>query len=503
RSFGEDKHKTARFGVAYMKGMQDAGIMATAKHFPGHGDTEVDSHYDLPVINKNMKQLDTLELYPFKQLIDSGVGSVMIAHLFIPAIDATPNRPTSLSKKAVTSLLREKLDFKGLVFTDALEMKGVTKFFPAGEAAVQALLAGNDMLCLPDNVPMAINAVRKAVQKKRLSWENIDEKLERVLAAKYRLGLHQAQYVDTTNLLADLNSKTDEVSIMVAKNSLTVLRNEQDVFPLKAYKNKKIAYIAIGASAPNELSKALEEDFDADVFYFSYGDSAAIADSIVQQIDSGAYNSVVVGVHNFSLRPSNNFGISPAAIKLWNDLQKDTAATILFGNVYAAKNFCTAKNLIAMYQDDSITQRVAADYLMSRFPARGKLPVTVCDYKYGSGLTVNNLYAIGTSPAWLRIDSIVYDAMARKAFPGCVVLAIQNGVVKYHKSFGRYEFDPSSLPVRLESIYDLASVTKTSATTVALMKLYEAGKIDLNKTLGDYLSFTRGTDKAPLVIKDV
>src|SRR5215213_8802247 len=201
RSFGEDKERVARFGVAYMKGMQDAGIMAVAKHFPGHGDTEVDSHLDLPVINKSMQQLESLELYPFKELIKAGVGGVMVAHLYIPAIDKSANRSTSLSKKAITDLLKEKYNFKGLVFTDALEMKGITKFFPAGEAAVQALMAGNDMLCLPDDVPAAIDAVQNAIEKDRLKWNDIDDRLKKALHAKYRLGLNQTQFIDTANLL--------------------------------------------------------------------------------------------------------------------------------------------------------------------------------------------------------------------------------------------------------------------------------------------------------------
>ena len=469
-----------------MKGMQDAGIMATAKHFPGHGDTETDSHLDLPVINKNMKQLDTLELFPFKQLIEAGVGSVMIAHLSVPAIDDKPNRPTSLSKKTVTDLLKKKLGFDGLTFTDALEMKGVTKFYPAGDAAVQALIAGNDMLCLPENVPDAIKAVEKAIDKNKLSWDDTNEKVLKVLAAKYRLGLNKVEPVDTANLVQDLNAKTNDILRMVARNTLTVLRNSEDLFPLKSYKNKKVAYVGIGTSTLNDFGKRLQADLKVDTFLFAYNAAPEVADSIVQQISRGAYNSVIVGIHNYSLRPANNFNISPAAIKLWNDLQTDTVATFLFGNVYAAKNFCNAKNLVAVYQDDSITQQVA-----------------VCNFEYGSGLSVSNLYAVGTSPVWLGIDSIVYDAMARRAFPGCVVLAIHNGQIKYHKSFGHFEFDHASLPVQLQSIYDLASVTKISATTVAVMKLYEEGKLDLNKTLGDYLPVTRGTNKAPLLIKDV
>ncbi|MBD0279515.1 MAG: serine hydrolase, partial [Flavisolibacter sp.] len=191
RSFGEDKYKVAQYGIAYTRGMQEMGIMACAKHFPGHGDTETDSHLDLPVIAKSLPQLDSLELYPFRQLFKAGVGSVMIAHLYIPAIDNTANQATSLSKKNVTDLLRDKLDYEGLTFTDALEMKGVSKFYPAGEAAVQALKAGNDMLCLPEDVPAAINAIKVAINKKRLKWKDIDAKVMKVLKAKYTLGLYQ------------------------------------------------------------------------------------------------------------------------------------------------------------------------------------------------------------------------------------------------------------------------------------------------------------------------
>src|SRR5215217_2568897 len=219
RSFGEDKYKVAQFGVAYTKGMQAAGIMACAKHFPGHGDVDVDSHLDLPLISKSRFQLDSLELYPFKQLFKAGVGSVMIAHLSIPAIDNTPNQPTSLSKNNVTDLLRQDLYFEGLTFTDALEMKGVSKYFPAGEAAVQALIAGNDMLCLPENVPAAIEAIETAIKKKRLKWGAIDDKVKKVLYAKYQLGLNEFHFIDTTNLVTDLNAKTDAIRAQVARNT--------------------------------------------------------------------------------------------------------------------------------------------------------------------------------------------------------------------------------------------------------------------------------------------
>jgi beta-N-acetylhexosaminidase len=504
RSFGEDKERVTRFGIAYMKGMQDAGIMAVAKHFPGHGDTEVDSHLDLPVINKSMQQLESLELYPFRELIKAGVGGVMVAHLYIPAIDRTANRSTSLSKKAVTDLLKEKYNFKGLVFTDALEMKGITKFFPAGEAAVQALLAGNDMLCLPDDVPTAISAVQTAIEKDRLKWNDIDDRLKKVLQAKYRLGLQQTQFIDTTNLLADLNKNTDDIRVQTARNSLTVLRNEDDFFPLsRRKKDRKVAYVSIGTSSTNAFGKRLQEDFKADVFNFAYHYKSDSANAIIDSIKKGSYSSVIIGISNYNLKPANNFYISPAAVKLWKDLQTDTVSTFLFGNVYAVKNFSEGRNIVALYQDDDITQEVAADFLLGRFPARGRLPVTISGFKYGSSLAVSNLYSAGFTASWLRIDSIVNDAVNRKVFPGAIVLAVQDGKVKYHKAFGHFEYGNASNMVSLRSIYDLASVTKIAATTIAIMKLYEEEKLDLNKALGQYLPIAVGTNKQNIPIRDI
>ncbi len=501
RSFGEDKYKVARFGVAYMRGMQDVGIMACAKHFPGHGDTEVDSHYDLPVISKSRAQLDSLELYPFRQLFKAGVGSVMIAHLSIPSIDNTPNLPTSLSKENVNELLYDEMDYEGLTFTDALEMKGVTKFFPAGEAAVQALIAGNDMLCLPDDVPAAIEAIEKAIKKKRLKWKDLDGRVKKVLAAKYSLGLNKPQYIDTTNLLEDLNARTNAIRSQVARNSVTVIKNNNRLLPLMH--TGRVAYIGIGADSVNAMGARLQNELRADTYYISYRDSSARPASILDSVRVGHYDKVVVGIHNYALRPSNNYGIPQRAMDLWDSLQSEKTANFLFGNVYAAQKFYKANTLIAMYQDDEITQNAAVDFLQGKLASSGKLPVTIDSSTYGSGIVINRFIPTGTSVAWLVIDSIVNDGLARKAFPGCEVLAVQNGEIKYHKAFGNYEFDPNSLPVNLESIYDLASVTKISATTLSIMKLYEQGKVDIYKTLGDYLPYTRGTDKAELKLTEI
>jgi len=496
RSFGEDVDKVTRFGLAYMKGMQDVGIMACAKHFPGHGDVHVDSHLDLPVINKSIEQLDSLELKPFKALFNAGIGSVMIAHLYIPAIDSTANMATSLSKNNITGLLRNDMGYNGLSFTDALEMKGVTKYWPGGEAAAQALIAGNDMLCLPESVPGAIDAVEKAINEKKLSWDDVNEKVKKVLHAKYHLGLYKWRPVDTTNLVTDLNARSDEIRYRVARQTITIIKNKIANY----IASPKIACVSIGTSSPGFFVNTLHRRRNADIFNFSYKDDKKRSDNILQLIRSGNYDEVVVSVSGYSLRPANNYGISKTAIDLFNELQKFNTKNYVFGNVLAVKNFLSASQLVACYQEDDITQYTAADQYAGLINAKGSLPVSIGEFQYGYSAYSPPNYAFDK---FYRVDSIVSDAIDKGAFPGCVVLAAKDGKIVYQKAYGHYQFNPSSSQTKSESIFDLASLTKISATTVSIMKLYDQGKINLNGKLSDYLPSTKGTNKAKLKISDI
>ncbi|MEN9684968.1 MAG: hypothetical protein RLZZ28_754 [Bacteroidota bacterium] len=528
RSFGEDKYKVALFGTAYMKGMQDAGVLATAKHFPGHGDVAVDSHKDLPLINKTRNELDNLELFPFKELINAGVGSVMVGHLSVPAIDTTANLPSSLSYKHVTDLLRNELGFQGLTFTDALEMQGVTKYFPKGEAALQSLIAGNDMLCLPGDIPGSIAKVKEAIKNGRLSWDDLNERVKKVLLVKYHLGLNKITPIDTAGLVDDLNKQTSFIKTQLSANALTLVNKETaGIFPLT--QGKKIAYVCIGAPGENTLAAKLRELYHADIYLFGskaeigkqlMDDKAAVniieksdstgAELLIRTIQQKNYDVVIAGLHNFSRRPANNFGISNPAIYLINGLQQPKTITLVFGNPYALKNVAGAPNLIACYEDDAVVQEAAFALLEGRAQARGKLPVTVTDkMKFGNGISYNNYFPPATpesvgmnSEALKKIDAIANDAIDKGATPGCVVLVAKNGKLVYNKAFGYTNYDKKE-PINTQMAYDLASVTKISATTVSIMKLYEEGKIDLNKTLGDYLPWVKGSDKAPLKLTDI
>ncbi len=526
RSFGEDKYKVALYGVKYMQGMQAVNVMACAKHFPGHGDVSVDSHYDLPVINKTRGQLDSLELYPFRELIKAGVGSMMIAHLFVPAIDTIANQATSLSYKNVTGLLKEELGYKGITFTDGLGMQGITKYYPSGEASVQALIAGNDMLCLPEDVGTAIEKTKQAIKDGRLTWDDLNSRVKKILLAKYNLGLSKSQVIDTVGILTDLNEKTTRIKTLLSKNAVTLLQQTNTaLLPLK--KGKRIAYISIGAAKEPVAATRLKTENGADVYLFGSkailgrqlmddknpaivvdkSDSAS-AQQLISKVNALGYDAIVIGLHNYSRRPANNYGLSNPTIYLISTLQKqNNAVVIYYGNPYAVRYSCNALNIATAYEDDDITQSAVVDWLQGNLPAKGKLPVTVCDnFKFGDGITYNQFLpkekTFNIESKFNKIDSIAKDAVAKGAMPGCVILAAKDGKIIYQKAFGTTTMG-GTVPVTTDMVYDLASVTKISATTVSVMKLYEEGKLDIDKTLGDYLPWVKGSNKAPLKLRDI
>ena len=512
RSFGEDKNKVAAYGIAYMKAMQSDSVLACAKHFPGHGDVSVDSHLDLPVIKKSMAQLDSLELYPFQQMFNAGVGSVMIAHLYIPSIDSAANTATSLSKNNVTGLLRNRLHYDGLTFTDALDMKGVAKYFPGGQIAAQSVIAGNDMLCLPSDISDCIAKIRSAIDSNKISWNDIYTKCKKVLIYKYIYGCAYQKPISTHNLVEDLNAGANDMRKLVAENAITVLNNKDaQFFPLQIYNHDAIAYVGIGIDSANTFAKRMQNDYKAKAFYFNYKTDSLQIITIIDSLKM-RYKSVVVGIHNYARYPANNFGISTNAVSLVAQIQQAAPSIIFnFGNAYAVKNFCGAKNLVTCYEDDSITQHAAADLLEGKINAKGVLPVTVCSsYKYGAGIITNNALLPVVSPedAGLNtaklsaIDSIANAGIAAKAYPGCVVLVAKDGKIAFEKAYGKYNYDTPE-PVTLQTIYDMASVTKICATTLAVMKMYDEGKISLDKTLGDYLPWVKGSNKEHLLIKNI
>ena len=489
RSFGQNKDRVIQHGIAYMKGLQDNGVMATAKHFPGHGDVSVDSHLDIPIINKSRAALDSLELAPFKALINAGIGSVMVAHLSVPAIDTTPKYATSLSPKAINELLKKELGFKGLSVTDAMDMKAISNYFPRGEANVRALLAGNDMLCLPGDIGQSIDKIKEAIQEGRLSEEDINVRVKKVLAAKYKYGLNKKQFIDTTNIVADLNQTVGTIKSEMAAQSLTYanassLPNLNNDIPT--------AYIALNTATASYLTNSLESNYGVKVFLINPKDSTAL-DHIKDSLKN--YQQVIVGLHNYSRRPANHFQIPNFIIQFLKQDHPKNWIHIILGNPYAVGDFNNINNILFAYEDNDYVQKAVFNWLQGNSKATGQLPVTVAEnLPFGTAsIKVQQLNAI---------DSIVYDAIKKKAIPGCQVLVAKNNKIIFNKAYGT-SAGPGSSPVSLDTYYDLASMTKTSATTVSIMKLVEEGRIDIDKTIGDYLPWVKGSNKAGIKLKDL
>ena len=372
RSFGEDKHLVAKMGIAYMNGLQDGGVMACAKHFPGHGDTDADSHKDLPVITKSRAQLDTLEMFPFRQMIAAGVQSMMVAHLDVASLEAQRNVPTSLSHNVVTNILKNELGFKGLVFTDALEMKGVTKYFAAGDADLRAFEAGADVLLMGEDVGGAIQKIKSAITTGRITPAQLEARVKKILLAKYNLGLHKRPAtIDENNITEDINKYTAALNAKIAEKAITMVRNNGDAGKWKN-DNRKTLYISVNGSLNATAKNLLETGMkQIDFLRYQSGSMAPILAS------AKSYNRVVVGVHGLRIYPGGNYGLSADEVAFIQKMAaQGTTTTVIFGNAYALRYACASPTLLVAYDDTEATNVAAAQALLGTISASGKLPVT-------------------------------------------------------------------------------------------------------------------------------
>lgn len=516
RSFGENKYSVADKGIQYMKGLQDSKVLANAKHFPGHGDTDKDSHKELPVITHTKERLDTLELYPFKKLIANGLGSMMVAHLFIPSYDTSQNTASTLSKYVVNDLLKTQMGFKGLIFTDALNMKGVSSFYKPGEIEVKALLAGNDVLLFPEDVPTAIEQIKKAIADTIITQEEIDYHCRKILAVKKWVELDKLKPIDLANLYEDLNNPdANLINIKLAESAITLLINKNDILPLKRLDTLKIASLAIGENADNDFQAMLANYTSVQTFHIEKDPSEQQIESMCNSLKE--YNLVIISIHNTTNNPKRNFGISASTIDLLHKLSKKTKVIVdVFANPYSLSLFNTTfspEALIMSYEDLPLFQSLSAQLIFGGITAQGKLPITASpQFIRGMGIKTEKptrlKYSIpedvGIKTKDLaRIDSIAYEAITNKATPGCQILVAKDGKIFYQKSFGHYTYDDTSCVVNNASIYDLASVTKVSGTLPALMSLYEQKKMNLDSTLKTYLPEAANTNKGDLVIREI
>lgn len=500
RSFGENKYTVARKSLAYMKGMQDNGIMANAKHFPGHGDTDSDSHKTLPIINHTKERLDSLELYPFKHLIDNGLGSMMVAHLYMPKIDPTPNRASTLSPKIVTDLLKTELGFKGLIFTDALNMKGVSKYYEPGKVDVAALLAGNDVLLFSEDVPKAITEIKLAITNKEITQKEIDKRCKKILYAKYWSGLNNVKKINTKTLAAKLHTaEAKNINVKLFQNSLTLLQNKNNIIPLKRLDTLKIASLSFGAKNENEFNTSIDRYANFKGFSYPIKVPKSNIPSIYENCKD--YNLLIITIHDMNQRPYQNFGVTTSLNNIIDSLSSNHKIILnILGNPYCLNKFTAAKKtdgLLMSYEEHPIAKDLSGQLIFGGIPALGKLSVSASkDFPINTGIIIKDRVrfnyttpkALGMDQSILNtIDSIALTCIKDSVFPGCQVFAAKDGQVFFQKSFGYHTYNDKRA-VQNSDIYDLASITKIASSTASLMKMESDQLVNVDSTLSTYLS---------------
>ncbi|MDX5422102.1 MAG: serine hydrolase [Hymenobacteraceae bacterium] len=515
RSFGESKEGVTRRGIAYIKGLQDHGVIAVAKHFPGHGDTDTDSHHALPVIKHDMKRLTEVELYPFNKSFEAGVMGVMVAHLYLPAVDSTKNLATTLSKPLVTGLLKEKMKYKGLVFTDALNMKGVSKYYKPGEVDLKALMAGNDVLLFPEDVPTAVARIKSAIAAGNITQEEVDLRAKKILHAKYWAGLNKYKPVNLDNLQEEVDRPLSAVvQEQLYEHAVTVVQNKNSLLPFRNLDTLSIASVAIGVTGNNQFQETLGNY--APINKFSISDRFASDTTFTSIIPKLKDNDVVVvSIHNMNITPYKDFGIGLGTRAFIQYLQERTDKKVIvavMGNAYSLKFFEKSNWLVCGYEDNAVAQSLVPQVLFGARAAKGKLPVTASvKYKAGTGVTTQPLNRLkyGTpesvgmdSKTLKQIDNIALEAIAYAATPGAQVMVVKDGTVVFNKSYGHYTYKEAK-PVTNQTVYDVASITKVAATLQAIMFLKDQGKIDLDARVSTYLPELKGTNKEAIVMRDV
>ncbi|WP_189358463.1 glycoside hydrolase family 3 N-terminal domain-containing protein [Algibacter mikhailovii] len=509
RSFGEGRENVTNKALAFMNGMQSAGVLANAKHFPGHGDTDQDSHKTLPTINFTEKRIDSVELYPYKKLIKEGLSSVMVAHLNVPSLESKPGYPSSLSKYIVTDILKERLDFQGLIFTDALTMKGASDFSETGAIDLAAFMAGNDVMLMSEDVGLGISKITNAYNNGEISEERLALSVKKVLQAKYKVGLHNYQPIQLENLSQDLNRlKDDALYEVLMESAITIVKNENDILPLRQLETKSIAYVELGDDSGSTFFNELKK----------YAKVHAISADSLSQLKGKLqpYNTVIVGFHRSNDNPWKSYKFSEAEIDWIEEISKThTIILDVFVKPYALaelKSIDNIASIVISYQNSEIAQQKSAQIVFGALPSQGRLPVSIGDhFLMYSGISTNALKRLSytiperagmSSEKLKKIDSIANYAVKKKMTPGIQLLIARSGKVIYNKNFGKHTYEGKE-EVGFDDIYDVASLTKILATLPLTMELEEQGIISLDSKLSELLLEYGDSNKANITVKEM
>jgi len=507
RSFGEDKINVTMKSLSYLKGMQSEGIMGSAKHFPGHGDTSTDSHKTLPIINFSAKRINDVELFPYKQLIKNNLSTVMVAHMEVPSLEKEPKMPSTLSKNIISKLLKKKLKFEGLVITDAMDMKGVVDFNKNQSADVSALLAGNDVLLMPDDLDESTKSIKNAIKDGTITEKRLKYSVKKILMAKYKAGLHKNNKVDLKNIVEDMNSNIDKLLFEeITEKSITLIKNDNDILPLKDV-SSKIAFLEMGDSNSDEFFKMLNHYTKVDKV--EYDSKAELLRTLKP------YKTVIVGFHKSNKSPFDPYKFSKTEIETIELLSKNKNVILnVFAKAYALMDvdMTNVSSVLVSYQNNVTAQNKSAQIIFGALPAVGRLPVSINKkYPLHTSIkteTINRLsYGLPSSKNFdldklNSIDLVIEDAIEKRMTPGAQLLIAKNGKVVLNKSYGYKTYEKNNL-INWDHIYDLASLTKILSSVPLLMNEYESNGINEKSTLSDILPDLDLKDKGSLLLKEM
>ncbi len=508
RSFGENHITVANKSVAFTKGIQSQNVMACAKHFPGHGDTSTDSHHTLPTVDFSEQRLDSIELYPYRKNFDAGIGSIMVAHLSVPSLEMNVELPSSLSYNIVTGLLKERMGFEGLIITDAMSMKGSANFSSAEEINLEAILAGNDLLDVPLEIPKTVALFKKALKSGKLTEERLNESVKKILKTKYWAGLNNYKPLVIKDLLLDINTVEDKLlHRKLVENSITLLKNKNNVFPIRNLDKQKIAYVKLGTNDSTDFVKMLKNYANIDVI------STTKLDGLISLLEP--YDVVIIGNHRSSVNPWKSYKFENKDLVWLQEIaRKHKVILDVFTSPYSLlqiKTFTNIDAVLVSYQNSKIAQEISAQMIFGASATKGKLPVSIGnEFSEGHGLISTNLQRLSytsipeevgmDSEKLKRIDSMFRQIISQKMAPGGQVLVARHGKVFFHKRYGYHTYNKKRR-VKITDMYDLASLTKILGGLPMIMKTEENGLLKLDTKLSEMLPFLKGTNKANITLK--
>ena len=509
RSFGSDKYNVTSKASLIMEGMQSVGVLANAKHFPGHGDTDTDSHKTLPTINFSKKRIKEVELYPYKTLINRGLSSVMVAHLNIPSLEPRDGYPSSISKSIVNDILKNDLQFEGLIFTDALNMKGASNFKSPGLIDLEAFKAGNDVLLISENIPKAILKIRKAINDGIISEERLEYSVKKILMAKYKCGLNNYTRVSSINLIEDLNRLKDKIHYEnLAEHAITVVKNSNELLPVENLINRKIGYLGLGDSNGDDFYNTLNKYTKVEKI------QAKRLDELLKE--SEPYDLIIIGFHKSNTSPWKPYKFSAKERAWMHELSRKKKVILdIFTSPYALLNIPSFKNIesvIVSYQNSPSFQNKSAQIIFGGLSAKGFLPVNInkkgiidkgIETPFINRLSYGKPETVGMSSDSLnKIDSLAKYSIQKLMTPGIQILVARKGKVIYNKNFGHHTYE-KSINVTDSSIYDVASLTKILATLPVIMSMEEKNILNLEDSLSYLLPDYKNTNKSGITIKSM